>query len=173
MRRSAYSACNRPDRETVMANARSSFDTLANDLQQHEATQVMLYGRHCLCIDGEPFLMLHKEGVAFRLSGRDLAAATSIEGASVFDPLTPEQPSPARAGWVRLPAEQFSRWNEFAHAALHWVRLAQTRNVSWQVPPPASGGVEELPPSTPDGLAKRASAMLKGGFPFTLAKHDD
>jgi hypothetical protein len=156
-----------------MANARSSFDTLANDLQQHEATQVMLYGRHCLCIDGEPFLMLHKEGVAFRLSGRDLAAATSIEGASVFDPLTPEQPSPARAGWVRLPAEQFSRWGEFAHAALNWVRLAQSRNVSWQVPLAGTPGDSQAPPSSPDGLAKRAAAMLKGGFPFELAKRDD
>jgi hypothetical protein len=155
-----------------MANARSRFDTLADELQQHEATQRMLYGRHCLCIDGEPFLMLHKEGVAFRLSGRALAAGSALPGAAAFDPLTPDQPSQSRPGWVRLPVEQFSRWDEFAHAAMHWVRLAQSRNVSWQRPV-AAADAGDAPPSTPDGLAKRAAATLKSGFGFELSKKPD
>jgi len=65
-----------------MANARTQFDALASSLQQHgEATQGQLAGRSCLSFEGEPFLVLYHEGVAFRLAGSAQTRALGLSGA--------------------------------------------------------------------------------------------
>ena len=148
-----------------MANARGRYDMLADYLLRHrEAREGMLFGKHCLTFDGDPFMMFCRGAVAFRLHGRALAQALSLPGSSPFDPLSPDKPPPGRPGWVLVPPAQFVAWDRLAMDAMRCVRVARDRNVSWTVPPLPPPAPVVAPPSTPQGLAARVAAALSGGL---------
>ena len=152
-----------------MANARTQFDALASSLQQQgEATQGQLAGRSCLSFEGEPFLVLYHEGVAFRLAGSAQTHALNLAGASGFDPMKPDDRTATTPGWVLVPTAHWADWVHYAHEAMRCVRLAQTQNVSWQAPPAAPDPVAAPPPSSATSLSERAAAVMKAGFGFDL-----
>jgi hypothetical protein len=102
-----------------MANARSRYEALAAFLQQYKGAQIgRLYGMPCLLFDGEPFMMLHRESVAFRLNGRALTNALGLSGSTGFDPLHPDQPPPGRPGWVLVATAHFLSWDRLAVDAM-------------------------------------------------------
>lgn len=153
-----------------MANARTQFDALAASLlQQDEATEGQLAGRPCLSFEGDPFLVLYRENVAFRLAGSALTRALGLAGATGFDPMKSDDRNAIAPGWVLVPVAHWPSWDAFAQEALRCVRLAQTRNLSWQVPSPAATDpAPEAPPSSAQSLSERAAAVLKSGFDFDL-----
>lgn len=156
-----------------MANARTRFDALAAYLQQHrDASQGRMYGKSCLFFEGEPFIVLHHESVAFRLAGRALAQALALQGATGFDPLKPDEPPPGRPGWVLVPTVHFLAWDRLAMDSMRCIRLAKVQNVSWKPPPPAPPSPVTAPPSTPKSLGDRVAAIMKSGFGFGLFKGD-
>ena len=155
-----------------MANARTQFDALASSLQQHdEATQGLLAGRACLSLEGEPFLVLYRENVAFRLAGSALTHALALSGATGFDPMKPDDRNAIAPGWVLVPVAHWSNWEHYAREAMRCAHLARSQNVSWQAPPPAPEPAAAAPPSSAQSLSDRAAAALKSGFGFEL-KHD-
>jgi hypothetical protein len=155
-----------------MANARTQFDALASSLQQHdEATQGLLAGRACLSLEGEPFLVLYRENVAFRLAGSALTHALALAGATGFDPMKPDDRNPLAPGWGRVPVAHRSNWEHSAREAMRCAHLARSQNVSWQAPPPAPEPAAAAPPSSAQSLSDRAAAAMKSGFGFEL-KHD-
>jgi hypothetical protein len=143
-----------------MANARSAADALFAKLQQHEATESSAWGKRCLAFEGEPFAMMHRDGLAVRINGRHLTDALKIEGSIEFDPVNPEEATMTRPGWVRLPAAAFGQWERYAVAALEAAREARWKNVSWQVPQASTTEVAAATPSSADSLAERAKAAL-------------
>jgi hypothetical protein len=145
-----------------MANARSAADALfATLMQQHEATEAQAWGKRCLAFEGEPFALMHRDGLAVRVNGRTLADALALEGACEFDPLNPEEATMTRPGWVRLPATAFGSWERYAIAALNAAREARWKNVSWQIPPTAATPpAAAAAPSSADELSARAKAAL-------------
>ncbi len=148
-----------------MANARERFNTLAEYLVRHrEAQQGQMFGKPCLSLQGEPFMMLYRESVAFRLHGRALTHAMAVKGSSPFDPLLPDKPPPGRPGWVLIPTSQFLIWDRLAMDAMRCAREAKGKNVSWQMPPTPTAPAPEPPPSTPTSLASRVAAALSGGL---------
>lgn len=152
-----------------MANARTQFDALASALQQHsEATQGLLAGRACLSFEGEAFLVLYRENVAFRLAGSALTQALALAGASSFDPMKPDDRNAIAPGWVLVPVAHWPSWEHYAQEAMRCVRLAHTQNLSWQVPPPPPDPVDAAPPSSAQSLSDRAAAAMKSGFGFDL-----
>ena len=156
-----------------MANARTRFDALAAYLQQHrEASLGRMYGKACLFFEGEPFLVLHHESVAFRLAGRALGQALALAGATGFDPLKPDEPPPGRPGWVLVPTAHFLSWDRLAMDSMRCIRLARLQNVSWQPPAPAPPPAVAAPPSTAQSLGERVAAIMKSGFGFGLFRSD-
>ena len=156
-----------------MANARTRFDALAAYLQQHrEASQGRMYGKSCLFFEGEPFIVLHHESVAFRLAGRALTQALALKGVTGFDPLKPDEPPPGRPGWVLVPTAHFLAWDRLAMDSMRCIRLAKVQNVSWNLPPPAPPAPALAPPSTAKSLGDRVAAIMKSGFGFGLFKSD-
>jgi hypothetical protein len=152
-----------------MANARTQFDALASSLQQHgEATQGLLAGRACLSLEGEPFLVLYRENVAFRLAGSALTHALALAGATGFDPMKPDDRNAIAPGWVLVPVAHWSSWEHYAQEAMRCVRLARTQNVSWHAPLPAPEPAAEAPPTSAQSLSDRAAAAIKSGFGFEL-----
>ncbi len=157
-----------------MANARMQFDTTASYLlRRHERVRMgIVAGRQCLLFDGKPFMLLYRQSVAFRLSGRALTHTLALSGASGFDPLKPNEPPPGKPGWVLVPETHWSTWNRCALEALHCVILAQSQHVSWQTPQKPPEPPPAAPPSTPKSLAERVAAILKAGFSFGLQRAD-
>ena len=156
-----------------MANARTRFDALAAYLQQHrDASQGRMYGKPCLFFEGEPFIVLHHESVAFRLAGRALAQAMALKGATGFDPLKPDEPPPGRPGWVLVPTAHFLTWDRLAMDSMRCIRLAKVQNLSWKLPPPPPPPPVTAPPSTAKSLGDRVAAIMKSGFGFGLFKSD-
>ena len=153
-----------------MASARTQFDALASSLlQQHEAvTQGQLAGRPCLSFEGEPFLVLYRESVAFRLAGRALVRAQALSGAGGFDPMKPDDRTAGAPGWTLVPVAHWPDWTAYAQDALSCVQRAQTQNVSWQAPPPAPEPPVATPPSSTQSLSERAAAAIRSGFGFDL-----
>lgn len=153
-----------------MANARTQFDALASSLlQQHdEVTQGQLAGRASLSFEGEAFLALYRENVAFRLAGSALARAMTLAGASGFDPMKPDDRNTIAPGWVLVPVAHWSSWEHYAQEAMRCARMAKMQNVSWQAPPPAPEPTAAAPPSSAQSLSDRAAAVLKSGFDFDL-----
>ncbi len=152
-----------------MANARTQFDALAASLLQHgEATRGQVAGRSCLSFEGEPFLVLYHEGIAFRLAGSAQTRASGLDGARGFDPMNADDRSASVPGWVLVPTAHWAEWETCAHDAMHCMRRAQTQNVSWQVPPAAPAPVAAPPPSSATSLSERAAAVMKAGFGFEL-----
>ena len=157
----------------VTANARSRYEALAAFLQQYKGAQIgRLYGMPCLLFDGEPFMMLHRESVAFRLNGRALTNALGLSGSTGFDPLHPDQPPPGRPGWVLVATAHFLSWDRLAVDAMRCASLAKQQPVSWK-PPPEPPPPPPMPPrSTPKSLAERVAAVMKSGFGFGLFDRD-
>jgi hypothetical protein len=144
-----------------MANARSAADAVfATLLQQHEATESSAWGKRCLAFEGEPFALMHRDGLVVRVNGHALADALKIEGSTAFDPVNPDEATMTRPGWVRLPAAAFMQWQRYALAALEAAREARWKNVSWDVPPAHTPQVTERPPSSADALAERAKVAM-------------
>jgi hypothetical protein len=156
-----------------MANARTRFDALADYLQQHhEAQQGQCFGKRCLMFEGEPFIVRHRDSVAFRLSGNALTQALAMNGASAFDPARPDEAAAGKPGWVLVPTAHFLVWDRLATEALRCVRLAQVQNVSWQVAPAPPKAPDVAPSSTTQSLGDRVAAIMKSGFGFGLSKDD-
>lgn len=153
-----------------MANARTQFDALASSLlQQHdEATLSQLAGRPAISFEGDAFLVLYRENVAFRLAGGALARAMALAGASGFDPMKPDDRNAIAPGWVLVPVAHWPSWENYAQEAMRCVRLAQTQNVSWQAPLPPPEPTAAPPPSSAQSLSERAAAVMKSGFGFDL-----
>lgn len=153
-----------------MANARTQFNAIAAALQQHEVAQRLLYGKQALFLGDLPFMLMHREAVGFRLSGRALADALALEGAVEFDPTAPDEATQTVPGWVRVPAQHFRAWEALAQQAFGFAQLAQVQGVSWRVPDGASSPPTDAPPMDADAIAARAAAAIKGGFRFELSK---
>jgi hypothetical protein len=144
-----------------MANARSAADAVfATLLQQHEATESSAWGKRCLAFEGEPFALMHRDGLVVRVNGHALTDALKIEGSTAFDPVNPDEATMTRPGWVRLPAAAFMQWQRYALAALEAAREARWKNVSWDVPSAHTAQVTERPPSSADALAERAKVAM-------------
>lgn len=156
-----------------MANTRTRFDAIAAALQAHEVTQRLLYGKQALFFEDRPFMLLHRDAAAFRLSGRVLADALALEGTTTFDPAAPEEATQSVPGWVRVPGAHFLRWDDLANEALRCAQLASTQPVPWRVPDGPSAAPVETPPMDADAIAARAAAALKSGFGFELVKDGD
>jgi hypothetical protein len=100
-----------------MANARTKFDFIADYMvRTHDVVQVPLFGKPALMLDGEPFLVFHFDGAAFRLGGRQRLQASALSGAKYWSPLNPAAPN---MDWVSLPVAHAQRWDRFAIDALH------------------------------------------------------
>ncbi len=100
-----------------MANARNKFDFIADYMvRTHDAVQAPLFGKPALMLHGEPFLVFHFDGAAFRLSGRQRLQASAMVGAKYWSPMNPDVPN---MDWVSLPVAHFNRWDRFAVDALH------------------------------------------------------
>lgn len=156
-----------------MANARSRYEALATYLeQQRGAKRAHLYGMPCLLLEGEPFIMLYRANVAFRLSGRALKHAMEMAGSTGFDPLHPDQPPPGRPGWVLVATAHFLSWDRLAMDAMRCAQLAKQQHVSWQPPPAPPPPVAAPAQSTPKSLAERVAAVMKSGFRFSLFDRD-
>lgn len=153
-----------------MANARTQFNAIAAALQQHEVTQRLLYGKQALYLENLPFVLMHRDAMGFRLSGRALADALALEGVTEFDPTAPDEATQTVPGWVRVPSQHFRAWDALAQQAFGFVQLALIQGVAWRVPDGASSPMVEAPPMDADRLAERAAAALKGGFEFELSK---
>jgi hypothetical protein len=149
-----------------MANPRTIFNAISAAMQQHEVAQRLLYGKQALFLSDHPFMLMHRDAAGFRLSGRALADALALEGATAFDPTAPDEATQTAPGWVRVPAQHFRAWEALAAQAL-------VEGVSWRVPDGASSPVVDAPPMDAEALASRAAAALKGGFGFDLAKDGD
>jgi hypothetical protein len=117
-----------------MANARTQFDAISAAMQQHEVAQRLLYGKQALYLSDLPFMLMHRDAVGFRLSGRALADALALEGATAFDPTAPDEATQTVPGWVRVPAQHFRAWDALAEQALGFAQLALSEGVSWRVP---------------------------------------
>ena len=156
-----------------MANARTQFNAIAAALQQHEVTQRPLYGKQALFLENLPFMLMHREAVGFRLSGRALADALALEGAIEFDPTAPDEATQTVPGWVRVPSQHFRAWDALAEQALGFAQLALIQGVSWRVPDGLTSPTVEAPAMDAERLASRAAAALKGGFGFELSKDGD
>ena len=158
-----------------MANARTQFDYLASYLQRRD--ERVRLGRiamhHGLLFEHHPFVILHRNSVAFRVAGRALTQALALPGSSGFDPLAPDEPPPGKPGWVLVPATHWAAWNRLAIDSMHCLQRAQDHHVSWQVPVAPPPPPPAPPPSTPKSLAERVAAIMKSGFSFGLARSDD
>jgi hypothetical protein len=100
-----------------MANARTKFDFIAGYMvRTHDALQAPLFGKPALMLDGEPFVVFHVDGMAFRLSGRQRLQASALAGAKYWSPLNPDLPN---MDWVSVPIAHFNRWDRLAVDALH------------------------------------------------------
>lgn len=156
-----------------MANARTRFDALSSYLEQHHAASPgLMFGKRCLFFEGEPFIVLHRESVAFRVSGRALSHALAMKGTTGFDPLKPDEPPPGRPGWVLVPTVHFLAWDRLAMESMRCIRQAQAQHVSWQPLAPAPPPPTIAPASTTTSLADRVAAIMKSGFGFGLFKND-
>ena len=153
-----------------MANARTQVDALASSLlQQHdEVTEGQLAGRPGLLFEGEAFLVLYRENVAFRLAGSALTRAMALAGATGFDPMKPDDRNAITPGWVLVPVAHWPSWESWAQESMRCMRLAHTQNISWQAPPPSPEPAPEPPPSSAQSLSERAAAVMKSGFGFDL-----
>ncbi len=122
-----------------MANARTKFDFIAGYLARaHEVVQAPLFGKPALMLNGEPFVVFHFDGMAFRLSGRHRLQASSLAGARYWSPINPDVPN---MDWVSVPIAHFNRWDRLAIDALH-----QRQN---QVGARPQAGPAQGPPPTP------------------------
>lgn len=148
-----------------MANARTHYNALVEYLVRNREAKVgTLFGKSCLMFADEPFLMLFRDSVAFRLHGRALTSALALRGSQPFDPLNPEKPPPGRPGWVLVPASQFVAWDRLAMDSMRCVRVARDQNVSWKPAPPPPEPVAAPPTSTPASLAQRVASALANGL---------
>ena len=148
-----------------MANARTRYDALADYLvRNRDAKAGTLFGKPCLMFAEEPFLMLFREAVAFRLHGRGLNSALALRGSQPFDPLNPDKPPPGRPGWVLVHTSQWVAWDRLAMDSMRCVRIARDQNVSWKPPPPAPEPPAAPPASTPASLAQRVASALANGL---------
>lgn len=121
-----------------MANARTKFDFISGYMvRAHDAVQAPLFGKPSLMLNGEPFVVFHFDGMAFRLSGRQRLQASALAGAKYWSPLNPDV---LNMDWVSVPITHFNRWDRLAIEALHQ-RQNQTGSrpqaVALQGPPPS------------------------------------
>lgn len=100
-----------------MANARTKFDFIVSYMTRaHGAVEASMFGRPTLLLNGEPFLVFHYDGMAFRLFGRQRLQASALSGAKYWDPLGRPAPS---MDWISVPNAHHSRWDRIAIDALH------------------------------------------------------
>ncbi len=100
-----------------MANARSKFDFIAGYLiRAHDVVQAPLFGKPALMLNGEPFVVFHFDGMAFRLRGRQRLQASALAGAKYWSPINPDVPN---MDWVSVPVAHFTRWDRLAIESLH------------------------------------------------------
>ena len=133
-----------------MANARSHFDAIAAYLGRvHECTQSPLFGKPAILHRGEPFLVFHFDGAAFRLRGRQALLASALPGAHYWDPFHRSVPN---LDWVSIPTQHFLRWDRFAIDAFR-----QRQNAAGSQPEagPVSG------PPAPPPAAERWSENIR------------
>ncbi len=133
-----------------MANARSHFDLIAGYLSRaHDCTQSPLFGKPAILHNGEPFMVFHFDGVAFRLRGRQRLQASALAGAHYWDPFNRNVPN---MDWVSIPIAHFLRWDRFAIDAL---RQRQNQAGSH----PEAGPAQGPPPAPP--AAQRWSENIR------------
>jgi len=136
-----------------MANARDKFDFISGYLQRaHDVVQAPLFGKPALMLNGEPFVVFHFEGTAFRLRGRQRLQAMALAGAKFWSPINPDAPN---MEWVSVPVAHFNRWDRLAIDALH---QRQNQTGTRPVAEPAKGP----PPPPPASLrwADNIKALL-------------
>ena len=78
-----------------------------------------------LCIkapNGKALAMLWKNDMIFKLEGKSLQEALSLDGAKLFEPMDNR---PMR-GWVQLSFDYSGRWMEFAEKSLEYVANIKT-----------------------------------------------
>lgn len=77
-----------------------------------------MFGKRCLKVQGKAFMALHKESLAFKLSGDAHKKALAVPGATLWDPSGKGRPMKE---WVALPSTSLQNAETWAHSALHYV----------------------------------------------------
>ena len=84
-----------------------------------DARESKMFGAKCLkAPNGKAFSLYWHECMVFKLHGEAASEALSLDGAQLF---TPAEGRPM-GGWIQVPFDYADRWNEFAEAALAYVR---------------------------------------------------
>ncbi len=95
-----------------MTKQEELFHTIASGLVgTHEGK---MFGALCIkATNGKAGVMFRKDGMIFKLSGKDQEYALSLEGAEMFDPMGGRPMN----GWVYVPDTHSMQWSGFAEIA--------------------------------------------------------
>ena len=152
-----------------MANARTRFDTIVEYMiRHHHASFGLVAARPAAIIDGEAFVVLINDGVAFRLYGRVQQQALALPGSHVLN--VTELPMRNPLNWVWVPTQHFLRWDRLAIEAMRCLKVTSKVDVIRAERPPEPA---QAPQTQPPGLAERVANLFGGKkflrFSFGLA----
>lgn len=83
-------------------------------------TEGKMFGALCIkAKNGKAIAMLWKTNMIFKLEGKSLQEALSLDGAKLFEPM---ENRPMRE-WVQLTFDYSERWQEFAEKAFSYVSI--------------------------------------------------
>ncbi len=101
-----------------MAESEARFATVVAALtKSSDAVSGKMFGMPTLTIDGKAFAGLFKDGMVFKLRGKDHARALALPGSRLFDP-SGRRPMKE---WVEVPAKHAAQWTRLARRALAYV----------------------------------------------------
>ena len=104
-----------------MTSSEQLFHEIATALPN--VTEGKMFGALCIkAPNGKAVAMLWKNDMIFKLEGKSLQQALSLDGAKLFEPMDNR---PMRE-WVQLTFDYSERWQEFAEKALEYVAKIKT-----------------------------------------------
>ena len=101
-----------------MTKTEELFHKIADSIP--DAKKSKMFG--CTCIkapNGKAVLMIWKDDMVFKLTGKDEKDALALDGAHVFKP---NESRPAMGGWIHVPLAHSAKWNGFAKKAFEYVK---------------------------------------------------
>ena len=78
-----------------------------------------MFGALCLKTpNGKAACMFYKDAMVFKLQGNMADEAQSLDGSHTFEPALGKKLN----GWIQVPFDYAARWEEFARAAVEFVK---------------------------------------------------
>ena len=89
--------------------------------KMQDAEQSQMFGKPCFKIDGKAFICFFQNEMVFKLPDGVHQEAMRLEGSKLFDPSGKGR---AMKEWVQIPFTYSENWQQFATAAMKYVKEA-------------------------------------------------